>query len=101
VPRLAQGLCACPGEEAMRIVIEILGILAGACRARCPALPGCAVAGCSVDDAHSKMADAEGLHDGVFRQDAILRVTRLGNGVHPLGNLTEPFVGDDETCSRR
>lgn len=42
----------------MRIVIEILEISVGAYRARCPALPGCAVVGCSAEDARSKMADA-------------------------------------------
>ena len=44
----------------MRMVIEILEVSAGAYRARCPALPGCAVVGSSAEDARSKMADAVG-----------------------------------------
>lgn len=42
----------------MRILIEISEIPAGRYQGRCPALPGCAVVGCSVEDVRSKMADA-------------------------------------------
>ena len=42
----------------MRIVIEILEVSAGVYRARCPTLPGCAVVGCSAEDARSRMASA-------------------------------------------
>ena len=42
----------------MRMVIEILEISVGTYRARCPALPGCAVVGSSAEDARSKLADA-------------------------------------------
>ena len=44
----------------MRIVIEILEISVGTYRACCPALPGCAVVGCSAEDVRNKMADAVG-----------------------------------------